>query len=527
MSNGEVGKGKKPKKDPRKPDIPDTAPVDLIDFVDCKGATVTLKKGKAKWLPKLPEVDISFEEGTEAGSITITVAYGFVSVSIPASVKDGQLSVDTGKFPNVPPFSGAKKATQEWVDKFNAWLKLNGHKLDPPTLKEGSVTLAKSALAAGAPAKAAAAPKTEEPAKPGIKAGVGMKAAAGTGALLLGFGLGGFLSPDAGGGEIAIPGGPVPVEEVQAPDAAPEETVVTLPEGEVPAEITITGAPGSFDTTATFQQDGQKLTLIVPGNPPFTGTIDQQGAFSVDNQVGSFVGTIQGDQVEADHEYQNESFTMTGTLTVPIVKETDVQPNEVFTLTIGDVVFQQPAGSTSDDGANIPAAAGGGVLAVVGGGLLILDRTSKRDCSKQQKALDAALGTYRRVKEDLREAEERLPAAMEEAERARAELKEALPPGATIEGFHHALLSIDYSGTENAEIAESVFGEDVEPLLREYQEALSAERALRGQIDHDQENIVYDEDDVRDAERALAECEERDPRDFDDLFSDEKVAEVM
>jgi hypothetical protein len=482
VSNGEGGKGKKPKKDPRKPDIPDTAPVDLIDFVDCKGATVTLKKGKAKWLPKLPEVDISFEEGTEAGSITITVAYGFVSVSIPASVKDGQLSVDTGKFPNVPPFSGAKKATQEWVDKFNAWLKLNGHKLDPPTLKEGSVTLAKSALAAGAPAKAAAAPKAEEPAKPGIKAGVGMKAAVGTGAFVLGLGLGGFLSPETGAGESVIPGGPVPVEEVAAPEPQTQE-VVALPPGPVEAQITITGAPGSFDTNATFQQEGTKLVFIVPGNPPFTGTIDQQGAFSVDNQVGSFDGTFEGDQVTADHVYQGEPFTMTGTLTVPIVKETDIQPNEVFTWKVSETVIQQqPAGSTSDDGANVPAVAGGGILAVLGAGLLLIDRPSRRDCSKERAKLETYLEIYQNTLAEVQRLKERL---------------------------------------ENAEdVADRVIGEPSEG------EALSKESDLGDDFLDAKRNLLIDEDNVGDAEDDLAECEGRAPRDLSEVLG-ETTAEVM
>ncbi len=144
------GPGGKPKK-PKKPPLPKDAPADLKGFVDCKATKVTLG-GKVGWIPKLPEVTITAAPGADPDSVTITVSWGVFSFTVSASVKDGKLSVDTSKFPDIPPFSDAKEGTKDWVDKLNAWLGANGFQLGQPQIAGGKVTLTK--VAAAAPGKA-------------------------------------------------------------------------------------------------------------------------------------------------------------------------------------------------------------------------------------------------------------------------------------------------------------------------------------------------------------------------------------
>ncbi len=332
MSNGKKGKGGKPKA----PEVPKEAPADVKEFVDCKGKSLNFKGGKQTWVP-LPDAakklgatpEITFEPGEKAGSIQVTIGISYVSITLPASVTNGELSVDTSSLPDMFGFGDAKKGIKDWTDQLNAWLKANGWKLDPPTVKDGAATLAKSAIGAAAPGQAAKdganaqEPKKEEPKKEEPKGTPGkIKAAAATGAFLLGIGGGSLFSPGPEAGGAEQPTDPVPVEKVaQQPG---EQTVLALPKGPVQANMTATpeGGGNPVQLQGTFTQEGQMLILVLPALPPFTGTIDDQASFDVENDVGSFVGRFVKNEVMGKHIFDGNPYTLTGTLSDSVEETT-------------------------------------------------------------------------------------------------------------------------------------------------------------------------------------------------------------
>jgi hypothetical protein len=150
--------GKKKKAKP--PELPKGAPKDIADFVDCKGNTVTFKAGKVDWIPKeglgefVPDPEVGFEEDkTKPGTFNVKVKLG-VTFTLPASIKDGKLEVDTTSVP----VDKIKKGIDDWVKKLNDWLEANGKKLGGAKIKDGALTVTKEAVAG-------------EPAKQGVKAG--------------------------------------------------------------------------------------------------------------------------------------------------------------------------------------------------------------------------------------------------------------------------------------------------------------------------------------------------------------------
>jgi hypothetical protein len=149
---GAGGKGK-PKK-PKPPRLPDDAPQDVKDFVDCKGDSLELRPGELKWLP-VPDFakaagapTATFEAGTAAGSIKVTLSWTIISLKVTVSVRDGKLDVDTTE---IPEFTGLGPKIKKWADDLNAWLAHNKKKLGAATLRDGKVTLSKVAETAMAP----------------------------------------------------------------------------------------------------------------------------------------------------------------------------------------------------------------------------------------------------------------------------------------------------------------------------------------------------------------------------------------
>ena len=102
---------------PKPPTLPKGAPKELQDFLDCTAASVTLGSGKVDWLklkdvlpkkfpgsdfvPEDAKVEVSFE-ATAGGGVTIGIGMGGLTlISLPATVKNGQLSLDTSGVPDV------------------------------------------------------------------------------------------------------------------------------------------------------------------------------------------------------------------------------------------------------------------------------------------------------------------------------------------------------------------------------------------------------------------------------------------
>ncbi len=138
--------------DGRPPDLPPDAPLDLREFIECKRDSVTIKQGELTWLPLPPEIKeyapnptLGLEPGASPGTGTMTLSVGFATLTIPVSISDGELHMDTSGVSAIP---GAQEAIDTWLKDFNDWLKKNGKRLKPTSIKDGSVTLTKEPIVA-------------------------------------------------------------------------------------------------------------------------------------------------------------------------------------------------------------------------------------------------------------------------------------------------------------------------------------------------------------------------------------------
>jgi hypothetical protein len=138
--------------DGRPPDLPPDAPLDLREFIECKRDSVTIKQGELTWLPLPPEIKeyapnptLGLEPGASPGTGTMTIGISFATLTIPVSISDGELHMDTSGVSSIP---GAQEAIDTWLKDFNDWLKKNGKRLEPTSIKDGSVTLTKEPIVA-------------------------------------------------------------------------------------------------------------------------------------------------------------------------------------------------------------------------------------------------------------------------------------------------------------------------------------------------------------------------------------------
>ena len=156
--------------------LPKGAPDDLRAFLECKGASVTFKDGSLPWLslsgvvpddlkdfvPAGAAPSLSITAGPGAGA-TIGISVGDVSVaSVPASISNGQLSVDTSGL-HIP---GVADALNREVDNLNAWFKAHGKGLGAAVVGKGQVTLKKVDLAVPAANPQPPAPAVPVPGAP-------------------------------------------------------------------------------------------------------------------------------------------------------------------------------------------------------------------------------------------------------------------------------------------------------------------------------------------------------------------------
>jgi hypothetical protein len=250
-------KPKLPGKKPPKSDKEATAKYNAAtDFLDCKGTTLTLKPGKLDWLGLDITPDATFEaDKNKPGTINIKVDLGLGSVTLPASVKDGKLNVDTSNLP-----LGAEDVNK-FVDGLNGWLEANGWKLGGATLKGGAITLTKEALAA--------APEKKE-----VKGGLlphvptwEKVGAAGLFGISVVFGVGFMNAGDetktvssAGGNQAATGGAPNPYKTVTAVRVTPPERP--------PVDAPATSGKRVETVVPLFVKSPHRVALVgVQGNP--------------------------------------------------------------------------------------------------------------------------------------------------------------------------------------------------------------------------------------------------------------------
>ncbi len=138
------------------PTLPDSLPDDLRDFVECRSASVLIKNGPQVWvtvpegisgfLSRDAKPDLTIEPGLVPGSARVKVSLGFISMTLPATIADGRLSIDTNGLPMFAPASVAREISA-FVDALNTWFEVNGQALGPPVFGVGQLRLDKVPLA--------------------------------------------------------------------------------------------------------------------------------------------------------------------------------------------------------------------------------------------------------------------------------------------------------------------------------------------------------------------------------------------
>lgn len=140
------------------PPIPEGLPPELRDFVECRSTSATLANGPMTWLELPPEARgflggkppvLDIRPRGAPGEATLNIKAGFISVSVPAAVANGRLSIDTSKLPFWAP-AGIAAEVDRFVGSLNGWLTQNGHAFGEPTFGPEGMTLTKVPLASSA-----------------------------------------------------------------------------------------------------------------------------------------------------------------------------------------------------------------------------------------------------------------------------------------------------------------------------------------------------------------------------------------
>jgi len=134
--------------------LPDGIPVEYEDFVRCRTNSLDIDSGEVDWLPNMPPITLSFDEGPN-GSIIAKVlgAGGWLDLSIPLHIVDGALVADTSDIPALA------DGVNEWVTDLNQDLKANGMELSGASIVSGQLHVTKQTVAAASTATSAAMPE--------------------------------------------------------------------------------------------------------------------------------------------------------------------------------------------------------------------------------------------------------------------------------------------------------------------------------------------------------------------------------
>jgi hypothetical protein len=151
--------------------LPGGIPGSLEGFARCRSDQAEVSPGELDWLPRpkggfIPDVppSLSFEPG-EGGSVSLSVGWGMISLTVDVSVVGGNLQI-TSDNPLLP-----RGDLQKFQDDLNSDLRDNGKAFDKVEVVDGKLRMNKRPLAAdveetvgAVPAPvSAAAPPPEEP----------------------------------------------------------------------------------------------------------------------------------------------------------------------------------------------------------------------------------------------------------------------------------------------------------------------------------------------------------------------------
>src|SRR5215207_5442023 len=132
------------------PPVPDTAPQGLKDFLGCTADSYTFADGPLTWLDVSPRPDMKIRPGNTPGTATLALKVMGFTISLPAAVIDGKLSIDTSRQLFLP--RSAADEVKRFVDGLNGWFAENGRRLAPPQFGPDGMTLTK-VVVPGEPAR--------------------------------------------------------------------------------------------------------------------------------------------------------------------------------------------------------------------------------------------------------------------------------------------------------------------------------------------------------------------------------------
>lgn len=126
------------------PKLPAGAPKELKDFLACKVMEVDLDPANAGWIPRpelVPEGLAPTVTPTATGpnAVSVSVGWGFVAITLPVTLANGQLQVDASNMPG-------KQSVDDWVKSFNDSLKANNRELSGLELRNGKIHLTKRVI---------------------------------------------------------------------------------------------------------------------------------------------------------------------------------------------------------------------------------------------------------------------------------------------------------------------------------------------------------------------------------------------
>lgn len=133
-------------------DLPPNLPDDLRAFLQCTGEEATIANGPVAWVEIPPNVRgllggaahpvLDVLPGSTPSTATLRVTAGWVAATLPATIADGRLSIDTSKLPMLAPRSIAADI-QGFVAALNGRLAANGKALAEPSFGPSGMTLTK------------------------------------------------------------------------------------------------------------------------------------------------------------------------------------------------------------------------------------------------------------------------------------------------------------------------------------------------------------------------------------------------
>jgi len=148
------------------PRLPDGAPADLQQFLACTRLSVDVDLSTTSWFPRPSIVPRGVEPSVTARSTgtdraEVSVGWGLLSLTLPISITNGALSIDTSAIPDI---GGMRSGIDRWVRRLNDSLAANGRRFEHLEVRGRTVRVTKTVVAGSA--QAAGRTPTGRPAVP-------------------------------------------------------------------------------------------------------------------------------------------------------------------------------------------------------------------------------------------------------------------------------------------------------------------------------------------------------------------------